>query len=740
MRPTASPQHAIIRPPGFYSKSLMSRIDTLLARMTLAEKLGQLTMTASGYTVTGPVLAGDSTQSIVDGTVGNLLNMVGAGPTHEMQRLAVEKSRLGIPLLIGLDIIHGHRTLFPIPLAEAGAFDEALWERTAREAAREGAADGLAMTFAPMLDVSRDPRWGRTAEGPGEDPWLNARIAQAKVRGFQGDDLSSAESLAACAKHFVAYGAVTAGREYAAVDISERTLHEVHLPGFAAAVRAGVATLMPAFTDLNGVPMTAHIPLLRDWLRGEMGWDGVIVSDYNAIAELIRHGVAADLADAAVLALKAGVDIDMMADAYRKGLPVALEQGRVTIEEIDASVRRVLRLKEQLGLFDDPYRRGATPEPAAVVAERHAVARDAARKSLVMLKNERDTLPLPAAPKALCVIGPLADAITEMKGPWWGAGEHEPAVSVLAGLRAALPQTDIRHAPGVAIESADNSAEDSGIETAVALCEGADAVLLCLGERATMSGEAASRATPALPGRQQALAEAVTARAHALGIPVVAILFSGRPLVVPWLAEHADALLAAWFLGIEAGHAIADVVTGRAGPGGRTPMSWPRAIGQVPVFFGQRPSGRPMNPADYFTSKYQDVDNTPLYAFGHGLTYGRFSHDELRVEPRRAREQDTIKVSVTLRNDGAREAEETVFLFARGKLGRVTRPLLELKGYAKLRLKPGEAGTVNLALPAAELRYLGPDLQPVFEAGEVEILVGPSADPAGLLRQAIELY
>jgi beta-glucosidase len=713
----------------------MNRIDTLMARMTLAEKLGQLTMTASGYTVTGPVIAGDSTQSIIDGTIGNLLNMVGAGPAHEMQRLAVEQSRLGIPLLIGLDIIHGHRTLFPIPLAEAGVFDDALWERTAREAAREGAAEGLAMTFAPMLDVSRDPRWGRTAEGPGEDPWLNARIGVAKVRGFQGADLSAADALAACAKHFVAYGPVNAGREYAEVDISERTLREVHLPGFVAAVRAGVATLMPAFTDLNGVPMTAHIPLLRDWLRGEMGFDGVIVSDYNAIAELIKHGVAADLVDAAVLALKAGVDIDMMADAYRKGLPIALEQGRVTIDEIDACVRRVLRLKEQLGLFDDPYRRGATAEPAQAIAERHVLARDVARRAIVMLKNERDALPLPTTAKALAVIGPLADASTEMKGPWWGAGEHEPAVSVLAGLRAALPQTDIRHAAGVAIDSAD----DSGIEAAVALCDGVDAVVLCLGERATMSGEAASRATPALPGRQQVLAEAVVARARDRGISVIAVLFSGRPLVVPWLAEHADALLAAWFLGVEAGHAIADVVTGAASPSGRTPMSWPRAVGQVPIFFGQRPTGRPINPADYYTSKYQDVGNTPLYAFGHGLTYGRFSYDELQVEPRRVREQDTLRVSVRLRNLGAREAEETLFLFVHDKVSRVTRPMLELKGYAKLRLKPGAVGSVKLELPAVELRYLGPDLQPLFEAGEVEILVGPSADAAGLLRQTIEL-
>jgi beta-glucosidase len=713
----------------------MNRIDTLMARMTLPEKLGQLTMTASGYTVTGPVIAGDSTQSIIDGTLGNLLNMVGAKPVHEMQKLAIEQSRLGIPLLIGLDIIHGHRTLFPIPLAEAGVFDEAIWERTAREAAREGAAEGLAMTFAPMLDVSRDPRWGRTAEGPGEDPWLNARIGQAKVRGFQGADLSAADSMAACAKHFVAYGCVNAGREYAEVDISERSLHEVHLPGFAAAIGAGVATLMPAFHDLNGVPMTAHIPLMRDWLRGKMGFDGVIVSDYNAIAELIKHGVAADLTDAAVLALKAGVDIDMMSDAYRKGLPIALEQGRVTIEEIDAAVRRVLVLKERLGLFDDPYRRGKTAEDPAVIAERRVVSRDVAGKSIVMLKNDRDTLPLSAKAKILAVIGPLADAATEMKGPWWGAGEHEPAVSVLAGLRDALPGADLRYAPGVAI----NDADAGGIANAVALCEGADAVLLCLGERATMSGEAASRATPTLPGQQQALAEAVIAKARSLGIPVTAILFSGRPLVVPWLAEHADALLAVWFLGREAGHAIADVVTGRISPSGRTPMSWPRATGQIPVFFGMRPTGRPINAADYYTSKYQDVENTPLFPFGHGLTYGSFHYDGLQIEPRRLQEHGTLEISVTLRNDGAREAEETTFLFVRRKVSRITRPMLELKGYAKLRLATGQRGAVTLRLAADELRWLGEDLQPVFEAGEVEVCVGPSADPTGLLRQTIEL-
>src|SRR5580692_4758609 len=353
----------------------MNRTEKLLAQMTLTEKLGQLTMTAAGHAVTGPVIAGDSAEAIKTGAIGNLLNLVGAGPVREMQRLAVEESRLKIPLLIGLDIIHGHRTLFPIPLAEAGAFDPALWEATAREAAIEGAADGLAMTFAPMLDVSRDPRWGRTVEGSGEDAFLAIEMAAAKVRGFQGTNLAAPDTLGACAKHFVAYAPVTAGREYASVDISERTLHEVHLPPFAAAVHAGVATVMPAFTDLAGIPMTAHTALLRDWLRGRTGFEGVIVSDYNAIRELINHGVAADLPQAAALALNAGVDMDMMADGYRHGLPVALERGLVTLEQIDTAVARVLRLKEQLGLFDDPYGRCKTQESEATIARRRALAR-----------------------------------------------------------------------------------------------------------------------------------------------------------------------------------------------------------------------------------------------------------------------------------------------------------------------------------------------------------------------------
>ena len=483
----------------------MSRIETLIGAMTLAEKLGQLTITASGYAVTGPIIAGDSTDAIKAGTIGNLLNMVGAAHVREMQRLAVEESRLGIPLLIGFDVVHGHRILFPIPLGEASLFDPQTWALTARESAKEAAAEGLAMTFAPMLDVSRDPRWGRSAEGPGEDPWVAARIAEAKVRGFQGGTLGAADTLAAVAKHYCAYGAVTAGRDYASVDISERTLREVHMPSFAAAVASGVAAVMPAFTDLAGVPITANKELLRGWLRGRFGFKGVIVSDYNAIAELMHHGIAANLAEAATHALKAGVDIDMMSDAYRRGLPIALERGLVTMAEIDESVRRVLTLKEQLGLFDDPYRRGKTPESAAALTHRRQLARAVGARAIVMLKNDKATLPLADSIRRLAVIGPLADAPAEMRGPWWGASDADGHVSVVAGLRAVLPGAQVRHAPGVAIESEDVS----GIAAALDLCAAADAVLLCVGEAAAMSGEAASRAHLGLPGKQRQLAEAV---------------------------------------------------------------------------------------------------------------------------------------------------------------------------------------------------------------------------------------
>jgi beta-glucosidase len=711
------------------------RIETLIERMTLTEKLGQLTMMSASHTVTGPVITGHSTEDIRSGRIGNLLNLIGAGAAREMQRIAFEESRLGIPLLIGLDVIHGHRTLFPPPLAEAALFDTGAWALTAREAAREAAADGINMTFAPMLDVCRDPRWGRIVEGPGESPWVGRRLAEAKVRGFQDADLSAADSIAAVAKHFCAYGAVTAGREYASVDVSDRSLLEVHMPPFEAAVSAGVAAVMPAFTDLAGIPMTAHAGMLRGRLRRELGFEGVLVSDYNAVAELIQHGVAADLMEAAALALAAGVDIDMVSGAYLRGLPPALERGLVSQAQIDESVRRVLALKARLGLFEDPYRRGAATESPAVIAERRRLAREIGARCMVLLTHRGDALPLGGNLRRVALIGPLADAAAEMRGPWWCAARAEDQISVLAGMREAMPHAEILHASGVEIAGDD----ESGIAEALRLCETADTVLLCLGEAATMSGEAASRAHPGLPGRQRQLAEAVLQHAAARAVPVVAILFCGRPLIVPWLAQSAAALLVAWFPGCEAGHSVADVLTGRRPPSGRTPITWPRAVGQIPLHFGQRSGGRPTDPAGPFSSRYIDESNEPLFPFGHGLTYGRFGLSNLRVTPESATVSATVEVLVDVENRGSRRAEETVFLFTRRLKSRVAPPTLELHGVGRITVDPGTRETLTLRLPVAELRALGPDLEPTLEPGTIEILVGQSADRASLLAGRLQV-
>ena len=708
----------------------MNRIDSLIAAMTLAEKLGQLTMATADSAVTGAVMTVDLEGGIASGEIGNVLNGLGAEKVHALQRLALEKTRLRIPLLMGFDVIHGHRTLFPIPLGETALFDPGLWEASAREAAKEAAADGIHLTFAPMLDVTRDPRWGRIAEGPGEDPFVGQVMAAAKVKGFQGESLADAASLAACAKHYCGYGAITAGREYAATEISARSLSEIYLPPFQAAVAAGVATVMPAFTDIAGVPMSAHRALLTDYLRGTLKFKGAVISDYNAIAELIHHGVAADLAEAAALALKAGIDIDMMANAYRAGLPAALDRGLVAMADIDAAVARVLALKEQLGLFDNPYGRGAS-ENATSLAARRQLAREIASGSIVLLKNEKEALPLTGG--RLALIGPLADAPGEMRGCWPAAGAVADCVSVLAGLRFALAHQSIRYADGVDIDSDD----ESRIAAAAALCDDADTIVLCLGEGANMSGEACSRAHLGLPGKQEALVDAVMARAG--GKKVIAILFSGRPLVVPQLAARVDALVAAWAPGSEAGNALTDILIGHAAPSGRTPVSWPRAVGQIPVYFGERPSGRPANPGDHYTSKYLDEDNAPLFPFGHGLGYGDVVYSSLSVTPATARENDTFAIAVTLTNRGARAATETVFLFVRDKVASVTRPLLDLKDFQRKSLQPGESATVRFALAAGAMKFFDAKMQLVFEPGEIEILVGPSADRSRLLVQNVRL-
>ncbi|HLT01312.1 MAG TPA: glycoside hydrolase family 3 N-terminal domain-containing protein, partial [Geminicoccaceae bacterium] len=513
-----------------------ARIAALLEAMTLEEKIGQLTLVSAGWAVTGPQVSGDYMDALRAGRIGAISNLWGPEETRAVQRVAIEETRLGIPLIFAFDVIHGHRTIFPIPLGEAAAFDAGLWERTARAAAIEAAADGLCLAFAPMLDVARDPRWGRIAESPGEDPWVGARFARAKVRGFQGDDIAQPQNLAATAKHLAGYGASIAGRDYAAVEVSEATFHEVYLPAFRAAVDAGVAAIMPAFTDLAGVPMTANAAVLRDLVRQRWGFDGVIVSDHGAVGELIAHGVAGDDAEAAALALRAGVDIDLMGGTYGRGLPVALQRGLVTIEHIDAAVVRVLELKARLGLFDDPYHRSDAALAPPGQAELHReLARDAARRSIVLLTNRDGLLPLSDGGR-IALLGPLADAREDMLGPWAAAGRAADMVTILEGLRAALPRSEIDHAPGVAIDGD----ETGGIGAALDLARAADVVVLSLGEARRMSGEAASRARPVLPGRQAELAQAVLD----LGKPVVVLLSSGRPLVAPWLFERAGAVLA----------------------------------------------------------------------------------------------------------------------------------------------------------------------------------------------------
>jgi beta-glucosidase len=710
----------------------MGRIDALLQKMALEEKIGQLNMVAASRVVTGPGELHDLHEGIRTGRIGNLLNLWGVDETRAVQRLAVEESRLGVPLLMGLDVIHGHHTIFPVPLAEACQFAPDLWEETARVAAEEAAEDGVVLTFAPMLDVARDPRWGRIIESPGEDPWVASQMAAAKTRGFQGRDLAARDSLAATAKHLCAYGAVTAGREYASADVSERALHEVYLPPFAAAVAAGIAAIMPAFIDVAGAPMTANAKLLHGWLRGVVAFDGVVISDYNAVAELLNHGVAADLVEAAALALNAGVDIDMTSGAYVGRLPEALKRGLVTMAAIDASVRRVLKLKERLGLFDDPYRRGSSAPPEARrTSERRDLARDAARRAIVLLSNRTGILPLSPKIKRLAVVGPLAEAPAEMLGSWASAGKPEDVVSILEGLKAALPQCQIDHAAGVDIDGQ----ETGGMAASIDLCSGAEAVVLCLGESAAMSGEAASRVDIALPGRQRALAEAILE----LGKPVVVTLSSGRPLTLPWLFERADAVLATWFLGHEAGHAVADVLTGKFNPTGRLPVSWPRHVGQVPIFYNELPSGRPFAPGVHYSSAYLDAPPTPQFTFGHGLSYSRFALVELRCEPTRVKAGETIEVSLAVRNESQVDGEATLFLFARDPVASVARPLLELKGVQKVHLKAGERKDVRWRLRTEDLSFIGQGLDRVLEPGRFEIHVGQSADPASLLSATIEL-
>ena len=682
-----------------------ARIEGLLREMSLHEKLGQLTMMRADFGDAGAELGAAKLAQVRAGGAGSILDLRGLESIQESQRAAVEGSRLGIPLLFTLDVLHGYETIFPIPLGEAAAFDARLWQQTASAAAAEAAAEGIALTFAPMLDVARDPRWGRIAESPGEDHFVGARFAEAKVRGFQQGDLSQGATLAATAKHFAGYGAVTAGRDYASADISVRTMEEVHLPPFAAAVRAGVAAIMPAFMDLAGEPATAHRGMLDGVLRRRWGFEGVIVSDFCAVRELIVHGVAADAADAAALALNAGVDIDMESGVYLAGLPEALSRGLVSEEQINAAVRRVLVLKARLGLFDKPFERGSRPLSNSQRQQHRALAREAAQKSIVLLQN-RNLLPLRGAGGHLAVAGPLSDAAGDMLGPWHAAGHAKDAVSFLDGLKEALPGWRIT----------DGASLDAARE--------ADAVLLCIGESASMCGEATSRARPGIPDEQRRLAEDVLS----LGKPVIVALTSGRPLIDPWLFEKADAVLATWFLGSEAGAALAGILTGAVNPSGKLPVTWPYDAGQIPIFYAQRPTGRPAKPDDHDTSKYLDVPVGPQFSFGHGLSFTRFAYGSPQVSSKTVRRDERLFIEAEISNEGDVAGEETAFLFIRDPVASIVRPLLELRGFAKISLDPGMTGKARFELSADDLSFPGAEGEPRLEAGEVQIFVGPSAN------------
>lgn len=713
--------------------STTPRVKVLLDAMTLEEKIGQLTMVRPAYAEgSSDRIADEQREAIRAGRIGSMLDIWGRERIGAVQVIAVAESRLKVPILFTYDVLHGYETIFPSPLGEASAFNPALWEATARVAAMETAVEGVALTFAPMLDVARDPRWGRIMESPGEDPWLASRFAEAKVRGFQQGNLARPSAVAATAKHLGAYGAVMAGREYAQVDISERTLHEVHLPAFRAAVEAGVAAIMPAFIDIAGVPMTANRAILQGIVRDRWGFDGIMISDFAAVGELLSHGVAADLAEAAALALKAGIDIDMASDAYPKGLMVALERGLITETDIDAAVIRVLRLKERLGLFDDTNRAAPTPPPFAAHRD---LAREAAARAIVLLQDHDSLIPIDATnPRRLAVIGPLAKAPGEnMFGPWWAAGKSSEAVDFLTGITTALPDWQITHAQGCEVEA--ECSDASAMDTAIAAAHNADLVILCLGESVSMCGEGGSRTAPGIPGVQRTLAEAVLAT----GTPVIVTLTCGRPLIAPWLFEAAGTVLATWHLGSEAGNALADILTGRRPPSGKLPVTWPAHPGQIPIFFAQNPTGRPANPADRLTSKWLDAPITPQFPFGHGLTGSRVSYTNLRISAETVRRGDALTVTADITNHGPQDIEETAFLFIRDTVASIARPVLELRGAARIALAAGKCGTISFVLRTEDLTFPGHDWNPLLEPGTFEVHVGPDANRANLLTSRILL-
>ncbi|MCB9301464.1 MAG: beta-glucosidase BglX [Lewinellaceae bacterium] len=696
--------------------------------MTLEEKIGQMTLYTTDWGSTGPVIRPGYADDIRSGHCGALFNSHTAAFTRGLQRIAVEESRLKIPLLFGFDVVHGYKTMFPIPLGEAASWDMEACEKSAEVAAAEAASAGLNWTFAPMVDLTRDPRWGRVMEGAGEDPYLGSRIARAKVIGFQGTSFDKGDRVLACVKHFAGYGAPIGGRDYNTVDMSEREFREVYLPPYKAGVEAGAWTVMAAFNDLDGVPSTGNSWLMKDILRGEWNFPGFVVTDYTGINEMVSHGIVANQKEAGELAVLAGVDMDMQSAAYQDHLKQSVEEGKVPEARIDEAVRAILRTKFLLGLFDDPYKfcNEEREQQVLLSAENQAVARDVARKSIVLLRNE-GVLPLAKEIKTLAVIGPLADDQNNLIGAWSGAGEGRHCVSLLSGIRNKLGKgVNIIYAKGCEIEGEDQS----GFAAALAAAQKADAVVLAIGEHKDMSGEATSRATIRIPGQQEELARQLMAT----GKPVAVVLMNGRPLVMPWLAENAPALLECWWLGTQAGNAIADVLFGDYNPSGKLPISFPRLEGQIPIFYSHKNTGRPFDLNSKWTSKYVDIPNSPQFPFGYGLSYTSFRYGKPQVDKTVFRRGQDVTLTVTVENTGRRAGEEVVQFYLRDLVGSVTRPVQELKGFQKIMLKPGERREIQFTLTENDLAFYTRTMQWAAETGSFDLMVGGSSDDVQSVR------
>lgn len=714
-------------------------IDQLMAKMTVEEKAGQLNQFSGEMAQTGATLKENYAEALLKGQVGSIFNVATPARTRELQKMAVEKTRLKIPLLFGFDVIHGHRTIFPIPLGESASWDLGRIEKSARLAAAEASADGIHWTFAPMADIARDPRWGRVSEGAGEDPWLGAKIAAARVKGFQGKGPRSTDSVMACVKHFAAYGAPLAGRDYNTVDMSERELFETYLPPYEAAIKAGARTVMTSFNDINGIPATGNSWLLTKVLREQWKFKGLVVTDYTSVNEMIEHGYAADSKHAAQLGINAGSDMDMMSEAYVKHLPALVKEGKVSMARLNSAVRRVLEAKYELGLFDDPYRFSDEDRAKKTImsAEHIEHARDMGRRSIVLLKNDNNVLPLKRE-GTIALIGPLADNKRDQIGNWSALGEGKQAVSLLEGLTAgAQGKVKILHArganlvqPGPLLDflnthggelTIDKQSSEDLIKEAVRTAKKADVVVLALGESQGMSGEAASRSEIRIPRHQLELLKKIKQEVKK---PIVLVIFNGRPLALETENALADSMVVTWFLGTQAGHSISDVLFGDYNPSGKLPMTFPRNEGQIPIFYSHRSTGRPNLPKEKYRSKYLDVANDPLFPFGHGLSYTKFEISEPRLSSLKVRPNQKLRVDVTVKNVGPRDGEETVQLYVRDMVATVTRPVKQLRGFQKVFLKPGESKDVAMELTTEDLKFYNRNMKLTAEPGEFRVMVG----------------